>query len=521
MQTQPNHRYRLARLLAFLACTLGLSSALAQTQLTDIIENTLTCALVQPLLADMPINPLYVQDQGECLPRTPDESSQNYYSDADCSKSIDFSATPLLEHCELLLDPDLLGEGENLVPDAWTLSPGSRLNLGARTLDGVLQPYLQRRIYRTVDTPGGSCSLEMRIYAPETEPSESERPAMLAFHGGSWSSRGFGFFGLEMSIPHFVDQGFVVYAPFYRLLGDTESSDACNQSDISLIIDDASAALAWVQANAADYGSSTRPVVFGQSAGAHLATALAVNEAQSVSSAVLFYPPTDFADFVTRAQQGYYSDSQGLAILERVLGTELAQADISASPIPENSFPQRIVESNLSVPPMIMVHGLQDKLVEARQSVRLCDALAGRDLPGPGVEIEASAALRSVLSCGDTSELHLILEGQHALDVCITDTVLATDLCLSGSDHSREEVSLAIADTVAFALAHSANDDSGDNSDEVDSDDGSDGADSSDGDESSSGGGAFNWPWLALLIAALLQRRRRAASREQGSGSSP
>ena len=492
----------LAGLLVVSASALSCTAAQAQTELTDVFQNALACTLIQPLLADVTVNRLYVQDEAACLPRIPDEPSLSYFSDAACERPVSFSATTVQEYCDVLLDPVLLGEGQGVVEDQWTLSPGSRLDVGARKLDGVLWPYLQRRIYRNVDTAGGRCSLEMRIYSPSPEAPDTDRPAMLAFHGGSWSSRGFGFFGLEMSIPHFVDQGFVVYAPFYRLLDDKEGSAACNQADIGQIVDDAKAALAWVQEHAADYGSSDTPVVFGQSAGAHLATALAVDESESVSSAILLYPPTDFTDFVMRAQQGYYTDTQGLGILERVLGVGVAQADVSASPIPENSFPQRIVESDLSVPPVFMIHGMQDNLVEARQSTRLCDALAGRELAGVGVEVAPPEGLRSVTDCGADSTLQLITEGQHALDVCVVDTLVATDLCLSGSDQSREEVSLAIGDAVAFALDNSAPDG------QLDGDGNSGGNTDDDTNQGSSGAGGVGWQWLVLLSALMLHRYR-------------
>ena len=493
-----------AGILAIGLAALSSTSLQAQTELGDIFQNSLACTLIQPLLADVAINPLYVQEGESCVARTPDDESLDYFSDAACEKAVDFNETPVQDYCDALLDSEVLGEGQGVVDDQWTLSPGSRLDVGARPLDGVLWPYLQRRIYREVETSNGLCSLEMRVYAPSPAAAGTQRPSMLAFHGGSWSSRGFGFFGLELTIPHYVDQGFVVYAPFYRLLGDSDGSAACNQADIGQIIDDAGAALDWVQRHASEYGSSDKPVLFGQSAGAHLATALAVDEAESVSSAILLYPPTDFTDFVMRAQQGYYTDEQGLDILERVLGVGVAEADVSASPIPENSFPQRIVESDLSVPPVFMIHGMQDNLVEARQSVRLCDALSGRELTGLGVEVEGPSGLRSVTACGTESTLQLIREGQHALDVCLVDTLIATDLCLSGSDDSREEVSLAIGDAVSFAVASSESENQAGN--EGNSDD--------DIIRGSSGSGANSWLALVLLSVMAVQRHRRLVLQE-------
>ncbi len=428
------------------------ASAQSNPSISSIFQSVLACALIEPLLSDSEPEPLYVLDAANCVSVVPDSSSNGtYYTDASCSSEISFEATALLSHCEVLLDAGRLGEGDGLVADTWTLSPGNRIDLGARPLDGIAQPYLQRLIYRTVETDGGSCNLEMRVYSPR--PGVTAKGSLLALHGGSWSARGFGFFGLELTIPHFIDQGFVVYAPFYRLLGDSEGSAACHNASIVDITNDASAALTWVRENAAQYGSTAKPVVFGQSAGAHLAASLALNHPEDVAAGVLFYPPTDFTDFALRVRNGHYTNSQGLNILTKVIGGTAEEADLSATPVPENSFPTRIIEGALEVPPLMMVHGLQDDLVEARQSIRLCDALAGRQLMSVNTEVQPLAQLRESVACGEGSTLQLIQEGQHALDVCVADTLIATDLCPSGSTASRLEVSDAIADAASFAVA--------------------------------------------------------------------
>jgi hypothetical protein len=178
---------------------------------------------------------------------------------------------------------------------------------------------------------------------------------------------------------------------------------------------------------------------------------LAVNQSESVVAGVLLYPPTDFTDFALRVQNGFYENTQGVGILERVIGLSAAEADLNASPIPENSFPIRIVESGLKLPPLLMIHGMADDLVEARQSIRLCDALAGRELLAVDAPTPSLTQLREIISCGENSSLQLIREGKHALDVCVADIRIATDLCPSGSSQSRQQVSFAIADAVTFA----------------------------------------------------------------------
>ena len=429
--------------------TAVVSAAQSQPDIKDVFRNELACLLIEPLLADMPVTPVYTQNDG-CVSVVPDDSvDTNYFADDSCQIPLAYESTRLIDHCNVLIDSSLLGEGQGIDSPVWTLPPGTRFDVGAKSLDNIAQPYLQRQLYRTIETAGGRCTLEMRVYA--SHPSVSSQQSLLALHGGSWSARGFGFFGLEMTIPHFVDQGFVVYAPFYRLLGDSEGSAACHNASISEVVDDAQAALEWVVEHAAQFGSSTTPVVFGQSAGAHLATSLAVNNPETVTAAVLFYPPTDFTDFALRAQGGFYTNEQGLGILGRVLGVNAELADISASPIPENSFPLQIVEGDLVVPPMFMLHGVADDLVEARQSVRLCDALAGQELAQTDVPVSDVSMLREIRDCGDDSQLQLVRDGKHALDVCFVDAIIATDLCLSGSEASREEVSQAIDDAVSFA----------------------------------------------------------------------
>ena len=438
--------------IVFIAISLCSTASSAQSNptLSDIFQNVLACALVESLLSDSEAAPLYKRVESQCVSVVPDEDrAVSYYQDASCTAPLSFSPTSLYRYCELLLDPSSLGEGEGIVTDEWTLSPGTRLDLGARSLDAVGQPYLQRTIYRNIETAGGLCSLEMRVYSPR--PGITNQGSLLALHGGSWSARGFGFFGLELTIPHFVDQGFVVFAPFYRLLGTSEGSAACNNSTITDVVEDAEAALEWVRLNASTFGSTSKPVVFGQSAGGHLALSLLVNDPDSVVGGVLLYPPTDFTDFALRVRNGSYENTQGLSILDRVIGVSASQADLNVSPIPENSFPIRIVESGITPPPILIIHGMQDDLVEARQSIRLCDALAGRELLALDAPTPDLAQLRESISCGEDSSLQLIQEGKHALDVCVADIRIATDLCPSGSTASRQEVSLAIADAVAFA----------------------------------------------------------------------
>lgn len=422
----------------------------------DFVATAASCAVIGESRATMPVEPLYQRSGGECVAKNPRGSSLldslRWFSDESCSTRVAFVPTPLAAFCAEIANGSVLGTAENIVPNSWTLTPGTRIDVGALSLEGVPQPYMQRIKYASFPTPSGQCELEMRIYSPH--PGATGLRSMVALHGGAWRFRGFGYFGLEMSVPHLVQAGFVVYSPFYRLLDDVDGSPECQNANIEDLVADAETALNWVQANASQYGSSGKPVVFGQSAGAHLAGSLWLNRRDDVSGAVLLYPPTDFTDFTQRVQSGEYTNEEGIDILQLVLGTDASQADLSASPIPENSYPIRVAEQPDNLAPVMLLHGQADTLVESRQSVRLCNALAGRT-----IESETDAAgLRSVVSCEtDNSEasvastLHLFEQGRHAMDLCIDGGLLADKTCPAGSTASANAIGQSIAEAAVFA----------------------------------------------------------------------
>lgn len=421
----------------------------AQAQQTDIfstddllqsIGTALGCELSSTLMADMTVNPLYSAAGLQCLPSNPGASGA-FFTDEACRNEIAFAATSQQQFCAEAIDRTNLGNGATVVEGRWTLSPGTRYDVGAASLTGLTQPYRTSQIYRRVNRGTGDCLLEMRIY--KNMPGATGQRPLIALHGGSWSSRGFGAFGIEATVAHYTDQGFTVFAPFYRLLGDSAAGPQCNDATLPQIVDDIEAALDWVEVQAPQYGASGKPIVFGQSAGAHLALSLAVNQSPRVAGAVLLYPPTDFEHFVLQARSGEYTNQQGLNILSKVLGEEAGDADISQSPIPENTFPAIVAPRPDGFPPMFIVHGMADELVLPDQSLRLCNALAGTALDQP---VPDTAGLSQAVDCGVDSELHLFSEGKHALDICLSTNALLGESCLSGSAQSKALIAATLKD---------------------------------------------------------------------------
>lgn len=420
------------------------ANKMATAQLLDIfsddeilanIGTAVGCDLSGRLKADMVANPLFELDGAQCSAVVPAETG-SYYTDAACTNLIEFRKTGQQQFCTEALDKENLGQGDGNSNEQWTRSPGTAYDVGAATLDGLHQPYRTSVTFQTHDTARGQCRLEMRVYKNDLRDGQAQLKPMIALHGGSWSSRGFGTFGIESAVARYTAQGFVVFAPFYRLLGDREGG-VCNGALLSQITADVERALDWVESNAHRYGAAGRPVVFGQSAGAHLALSLSVNHSGRVAGAVLLYPPTDFTDFVSMVRLGDYTNEEGLGILAKVLGQDAASYDLADSPVPENSFPAIVAGSPSSYPPMLIMHGQADELVPVRQSIRLCNALAGREL---NQSVDNSSALHHRLECGLSSELHLFAQGNHALDICLSSDDLLSPACLSGSAVSRELV---------------------------------------------------------------------------------
>ncbi len=420
--------------------------------LTEIASNAAECQLGAVLETSLPLAPVYLLEGGACIAvERPVEQGMNF-SDANCQLPFDFFNTPVADFCQVALDPLRLGNPMSKPQELnrWTLSPGSRFDIGAVSLQGKRQPYVQRQNYKTVFAPTGECQLEMRVYADQPDP--ANRKPLIALHGGSWQRRGSGFLGVENMATHFVDAGFVVFAPFYRLVGDKDGTAECHNASLNDILEDINDALDWVTANAGDFGVSGKPVVFGQSAGGHLALSLAVRRAQEIERAILFYAPTDFGDFISQVQAGEYTGDQGQRIVAAVTSSDSLQSlDINSPLIRDNSYPSIVALQPNAFPPVFMLHGESDSLLPFRQSVRLCNGLSGDVDSGPAaLELNTSTVSRQVQCDERGSELHLISEGEHTLDLCITD-----DLCLAGSPVSAAATARSIDAMLDWAAADS------------------------------------------------------------------
>lgn len=290
--------------------------ALFATVATDLLCGTIIDHYALPNATRVP---LYASDGGNCVAASEDQRDYGaYFSDSTCRAPVAFRPTSREAFCASFgpgakgtignaaaWTPDLAQPADPLpaVPSRrWTLLPSTQLNLGVLDGSANYQPYVKTLAYKSVATAAGSgtCALEMRAYKQDIAATDL-RP-LLAIHGGTWSSRGFSFIGLESTVREFTNRGFVVFAPFYRLVGSDDGNSECNNATWREVTADIADALAWVEQYGPALGAARQPItVFGQSAGAHLAAWLAVRKSTSVARGLLLYPPSDVLAFLNGA----------------------------------------------------------------------------------------------------------------------------------------------------------------------------------------------------------------------------
>ena len=414
-----------------------------QERITEILENAAFCEVTNTLQVSLPRNEAYEILNGSCVIADMTQAGTRF-SDAACTDSFDYYPTDFAEFCATSLNANRLGNAQSnsFELERWTFSPGTRFEVGVLPLAGKTQPYVQRINYKNAAGAVGNCALEMRIY--KDNPDSRNLKPLIALHGGSWQNRGTGFLGIETMATHFVNQGFAVFAPFYRLVHDSDGTPACHNATFDELLSDVTDAFDWVQTNSAQYGAVGKPVLFGQSAGGHLAAYLAVQKPAEVERAVLFYAPVDFSDFGSQILSGEYTNTTGINSVVRVTGTAVEDLSLQNPVVVANTFPSMVAAQPENFPPMFMLHGESDTLLPSRQSVRLCNGLAGDVEGGPvPFDLNTSSVSRS-FACDDRgSQLHLIAEGEHTLDLCLSD-----ELCFAGSPASAA----ATADVVDSML---------------------------------------------------------------------
>jgi acetyl esterase/lipase len=185
------------------------------------------------------------------------------------------------------------------------------------------------------------------VYTPGQQ--GADRPVVVFWYGGSWQSgsrSAYRFVGAALA-----ERGFVTVLPDYRLYPKVK---------FPVFLDDAAAAVAWVQQHAQEFGGDPRRVVLmGHSAGAHIASYLALRPEVLTKAGAR---PDWIAGLV--GLSGPYALAPNTRALHTIFGKPYTEADWQ---------PVRFVTPQ--APPTYLAHGRADWVVSVRQSEQLRDAL--------------------------------------------------------------------------------------------------------------------------------------------------
>lgn len=195
-------------------------------------------------------------------------------------------------------------------------------------------------------------------------------PAVVGIHGGGF--RAGKREGWDSMCKQLASRGYVAATITYRLAPKYQFPGA---------VEDCKAAVRWMRANAGKYHiDPNRIAVVGDSAGAHLAQFLAVTNnvhdfdgdqnpgpSSAVQCAVSFYGPCDFT-------KSYGKSVDAAEVLPLFLGGNLQQErrrHILASPL---------YWVTPDAPPILLLHGTQDKYVNYEQAILMRDRLKAAEV---------------------------------------------------------------------------------------------------------------------------------------------
>jgi len=225
--------------------------------------------------------------------------------------------------------------------------------------------------------PLGFRPLLLDLYLPAAGPPP---PLVLFLHGGGWlrgdrALIGPGFAGWQPGpLALLAAEGFAVASADYRLSGEAR---------FPAQLEDVTAAVEWLTSQAGEFGfDASRIVLWGESAGAHLAALLGLRSSgPAVRGVVDWYGPADLAALDQQVgPAGALTDDPFDTRQARLLGAPVAQLPElarAASPISH---------VRAGAPPFLIAHGTADRAVPFGQSEALAAALAA---VGADVRFEA------------------------------------------------------------------------------------------------------------------------------------
>ena len=220
-----------------------------------------------------------------------------------------------------------------------------------------------KKTSRVAYLPGSNSRQQLDVYQPTDRIFAAQsRPVVVFFYGGAWQegSRSDYVFVAEA----LTQRGYVVVVPDYRVYPEVKYPE---------FLHDGAAAVAWAAGNADRHGGDrARIFLMGHSAGAHIAAMLALDhtflDAQkvprtSVKGLIGLAGPYDFLPLTEPNVIALFASEPNLELTQPIHYVSIATAKLT--------------------PPVLLLHGNDDKRVYPKNSINLA-----RELRGIGAKVE-------------------------------------------------------------------------------------------------------------------------------------
>lgn len=249
-------------------------------------------------------------------------------------------------------------------------------------------------IYSQIQSRRSNRAMRMTLLVPRTA---EKKPAIVYFPGGGFTTTDYEKF-IEMRFA-LAKAGFVVAAAEYRVV----------PNKFPAILEDGKSAVRFLRAHADAYGIDASKIgVLGDSAGGYLSQMVAVTGKEkqfdkgdnlhidsSVQAAVTLYGISDLRNIGAGFDEAIEKVHQSPAVTEALLVNGVAFNDNPGASILSDSnkalaaSPLGHIKKNL--PPFLIMHGTEDKLVSPIQSEQLYEALKQSGNRVTYVKVEGAA----------------------------------------------------------------------------------------------------------------------------------
>lgn len=249
-------------------------------------------------------------------------------------------------------------------------------------------------IYSQIQSRRSNRAMRMTLLVPRTT---EKKPAIIYFPGGGFTTTDYEKF-IEMRFA-LAKAGFVVAAAEYRVV----------PNKFPAILEDGKSAVRFLKAHANAYGIDASQIgVLGDSAGGYLSQMVAVtgNEKQfdkgdnlhvdsTVQAAATLYGISDLRNIGAGFDEAIQKVHQSPAVTEALLVNGVAFNEYPGASILSDSD-KALAASSLghikkNLPPFLIMHGTEDKLVSPVQSEQLYEALKQNGNRVTYVKVEGAA----------------------------------------------------------------------------------------------------------------------------------